>query len=117
MTDKILCQARAMKLQLDLSQSDKDLTTQIISQIRKHAVRKYGEPPSLPTTHRRKNGAYDGETQYYYFLQLIKDALKQVRNGRTAYVFDLWQVREIIHYEPKAQFTYLAKSESFAVTL
>lgn len=117
MTNKILCQARAMKLQLDLSQSDRDLTAQIVSQIREHTVRKYGEPPPLPATHRRKNGTYDGETQYYYFLQLIKDTLNQIRRGQTAYVFDLWQVREIIHYEPKAQFTYLAKSESFAVSL
>lgn len=118
MKDKIICQAELMKLQLDSTLPTEDLLAQAVLQFReKYREEKRSSPPRLPTTCRRRYGNYDGETQYYYFLLLIKDTLAQIRKGRTAYIFDLWQVREVIRYEPDAQFTYLPDSESIAVRL
>ena len=60
---------------------------------------------------------YDGETSDHYYRQLVNDTLDQIRLGNTAYIFDLWQMRDVIRFEPLASFEYLPDSDSFAVSL
>lgn len=60
---------------------------------------------------------YEGETGDHYYRQLVNDTLEQIRAGNTAYIFDLWQMKDVIRFEPLASFKYLPDSDSFAVNL
>lgn len=40
-----------------------------------------------------------------YYVSMINDTLHEIRSGRTAYIFNLEQVRDIIRFEPRAEFT------------
>lgn len=42
-----------------------------------------------------------------YYVQLINDTLKQIRHGKTAYLFRLAQVRDVLRFEPSAQFAVI----------
>ncbi|MCM1333442.1 MAG: hypothetical protein NC084_06300 [Bacteroides sp.] len=58
------------------------------------------------------------ETLYKYYVDLINDTLHEIRQkGHKAYVFDLFQIRDVVKYEPLATFRYLKASDSFEVTL
>lgn len=39
-----------------------------------------------------------------YYTELINDTLRQIRKGKTAYLFRLVQVRDVLLYEPRARF-------------
>lgn len=65
----------------------------------------------------RYSTRYDGESGDYYYRQMLNDTLDQIRMGRIAYIFDLWQMRDVIRFEPTASFDYLPESDSFAVRL
>lgn len=49
----------------------------------------------------------DTEPLDAYYVQMINDTLKQIRHGRTAYLFRLVQVRDVLRFEPSAQFAVI----------
>ncbi len=57
--------------------------------------------------HRSKSVTYnDGVgTLDEYYVRFINDSLRTVRCGEIAYIFNLEQVREILHFEPNTNFT------------
>lgn len=50
---------------------------------------------------------YDGlPTTYDYYRRFINDVLASVRKGKEDYVFELYQLRELLRFEPNLQITY-----------
>lgn len=58
----------------------------------------------------------DGDTLDKYYVGMINDTLSQIRKGKTAYLFHLAQVKEIIRFED-INVTYNADGGNFAVSL
>lgn len=59
----------------------------------------------VPTTNYSRYGITTKETSLgEYYTELINDTLREIRKGRTAYLFRLVQVRDVLLYEPRARF-------------
>lgn len=61
-------------------------------------------------------GRYE-DTLDSYYVGLINDTLRLIRKRKTAYVFSVSHIRDILRFEPNAQFNYIESSNSIAVTL
>lgn len=62
-------------------------------------------------------GVDDGLSLDAYYVQLINDTLRQIRKGHEAYIFSLDHVKDILRFEPNAQFEVLSDVGSIKVTL
>lgn len=53
-----------------------------------------------------RGGKGQDTTLDYYYVQLINDTLREIRKGRTGYIFNARQIADIKAFEPSAQFTF-----------
>lgn len=53
-------------------------------------------------------GLYDDKipTTYEYYRKFINDVLRNIRNGETDYCYELYQIRELLRFEPEMQIKY-----------
>lgn len=58
----------------------------------------------------------DGDTLDKYYVGMINDTLSQIRKGKTAYLFHLSQLQEIMRFED-IEVTYNVDGGNFAVRL
>ena len=54
-------------------------------------------------------------TQDYYYVGLINDTLREIRKGRTGYIFNARQIADVLSFEPKAEFSF--ENDAVAVRL
>lgn len=62
-------------------------------------------------------GVNDGLSLDKYYVELINDTLRQIRKGHEAYIFSLDHVKDVLRFEPNAQFEVLSDAGSIKVTL
>ena len=58
----------------------------------------------------------DGDTLDKYYVGMINDTLSEIRKGKTAYLFHLSQIQEVMKFE-NIDFTYDVVGGNFAVRL
>lgn len=58
----------------------------------------------------------DGDTLDKYYVNMINDTLSEIRKGKTAYLFHLSQIQEVMKFED-IDFTYNSNDGCFAVRL
>ena len=58
------------------------------------------------TTQNVRGGKGQDTTLDYYYVQLINDTLREIRKGRTGYVFNARQIADIKAFEPSAEFSF-----------
>ena len=68
-----------------------------------------------PTDNRYKMTC-DGDTLDKYYVGMINDTLSEIRKGKTAYLFHLSQIQEVMKFED-VDFTYNSNDGCFAVRL
>lgn len=51
-----------------------------------------------------------------YYVQMINDTLDQVRKGKAGYVYSLWQVQDILRYEPQVRVRYISDAGAYEIT-
>lgn len=58
--------------------------------------------------HSDKTGGGKGTdtTQDYYYVGLINDTLREIRKGRTGYIFNARQIADVLSFEPNAEFSF-----------
>ena len=67
---------------------------------------------------RLKEGeAYQGDTQAYRYKQFINSILKTIRSGEADYAFYIFQISDLLRYEPNLKAQWLPNSECFKVSL
>jgi hypothetical protein len=64
----------------------------------------------------RHNMTCDGDTLDKYYVSMINDTLSEIRKGKTAYLFHLSQIQEVMKFE-NIDFTYNNDDGCFAVRL
>lgn len=62
------------------------------------------------------NREYHGETEAWRYRNFINDILKSVRHGKIDYCFYVFQVRDLLRYEPRITVRYLENSDCFRVS-
>lgn len=68
------------------------------------------------TTGDRNKMTCDGDTLDKYYIGMINDTLSEIRKGKTAYLFHLSQIQEVMKFED-IDFTYDVVGGNFAVRL
>lgn len=68
-----------------------------------------------PTDNRNKMTC-DGDTLDKYYVGMINDTLSEIRKGKTAYLFHLSQIQEVMKFED-IDFTYNSDYGCFVVML
>lgn len=58
----------------------------------------------------------DGDTLDKYYVNMINDTLSEIRKGKTAYLFHLSQIQEVMKFED-VDFTYNSNDGCFVVRL
>lgn len=67
---------------------------------------------------RLKEGeAYQGDTQAYRYKQFINSILRNVRRGEIEFCFYIFQISDLLRYEPTLKAQWLPYSECFKVSL
>lgn len=119
MTDyeMIKYQAEAVRLGVNVKREEKieDFLNKAITALR--AVIIPSKEKRLTRHGSKIPGVIYEDTLDKYYVDMINDTLSEIRKKRTAYIFNLKQVAEILRFEPLAKFRYLKDSDSFAVTL
>ena len=62
------------------------------------------------------NREYHGETEAWRYRNFINDILKSVRHGKIDYCFYVFQVRDLLKYEPRITVRYLENANCFCVS-
>ena len=52
-----------------------------------------------------------------YYVQMINDSLETIRTGKRAYVYNLWQVQDIMRYEPQIDVKYIPDAGAYEIKL
>ena len=50
-----------------------------------------------------------------YYVRMINDTLEQVRKGKTGYVYSIWQVQDILRYEPQVRIRYIEDAGAYEI--
>lgn len=50
-----------------------------------------------------------------YYVQMINDTLEQIRIGKAGYVYSLWQVQDVLRYEPQIQVRYIPDAGAYEI--
>lgn len=58
---------------------------------------------------------YYGKTNYQEYCSFINDILKTVRRGESDYCFYVYQLKDLLTYEPRLSIEYLESSDCFRV--
>lgn len=67
---------------------------------------------------RLKEGeAYQGDTQAYRYKQFINSILRNIRRGETEFCFYIFQISDLLKYEPDLETKWLPNAECFEVSL
>lgn len=64
-----------------------------------------------------ENGVYKGDTQAMRYRQFINSVLKTIRSGEVDYAFYIYQISDLLRYEPNLQAKWLPVSGCFEVSL
>lgn len=60
---------------------------------------------------------YDGETDYQRYVQYINSVLTAVRKKETEYCYFIYQISDLLKFEPMLKARYMPEAECFAVSL
>lgn len=60
---------------------------------------------------------YHGQTQYQCYCKFINDVLRCVRKHQVDYCYFIYQIKELLKYEPDLQAKYLEELNCFKVWL
>ena len=52
-----------------------------------------------------------------YYVQMINDTLEQIRLGNRAYVYSIWQIQDVLRYEPYIQVRYIPDAGAYEIKL
>ncbi len=52
-----------------------------------------------------------------YYIQMINDVLEQIRLHKAGYVYNLYQVQDILRYEPQIQIRYIPDAGAYEINL
>jgi len=64
-----------------------------------------------------EDGVYKGDTQAIRYKQFINGILKAMRSGEVDYAFYIFQISDLLRYEPNLKAQWLPNSECFKVSL
>lgn len=64
-----------------------------------------------------EDGVYKGDTQAMRYKQFINGILKTIRSGEVDYAFYIFQISDLLRYEPNLKAQWLSNSECFMVSL
>lgn len=64
-----------------------------------------------------EDGVYKGDTQAMRYKQFINGILKTIRSGKLDYCYRVYQITDLLKYEPNLKAQWLSNSECFAVSL
>lgn len=85
------------------------LTSAILNNYTESIIR--AQTPASPGKYLRRSTSklrggvvMDTDSLDSYYVRFINDALRLIRKGRTAYLFRLVQVRDVLKFEPTAHF-------------
>lgn len=66
------------------------------------------------TTPKEINGEYKGEMQYERYKQFINGILFFIRQGEIDYAFYIYQIEDLLRYEPRLKTRYVRDSGDFS---
>lgn len=71
----------------------------------------------LPRVHGGCYGLYNDKipTTYEYYRKFINDVLHTIRGGKSDYCYELYQIKELLRFEPDMQIKY--RDGAFVVSL
>lgn len=84
------------------------------AQMRKQVKPSYSRYMVYPT-YRGQNDEYYGDTIYQTYCKFINNILRAIRSGECDYCFFVYQVAELLKYEPRLQSKWLPDAECFQV--
>ena len=64
-----------------------------------------------------KENEYQGETNIMRYRQFINDILNSIRRGDEDYAYFIYQITDLLKYEPRIKATYLPQYQCFAISL
>lgn len=64
-----------------------------------------------------EDGIYKGDTQAMRYKQFINGILKSIRSDEVDYAFYIFQISDLLRYEPNLKAQWLPNSECFKVSL
>lgn len=59
-------------------------------------------------------GEYKGETQYTRYKKFINDILKVIRKGEVDYAYYIYQIEDLLRYEPNLKTKYVRDNSDFS---
>ena len=69
------------------------------------------------TTPIKEGDEYRGETTAVRYKQFINSILRTIRQGDTDYCFYIYQIRDLLRYEPQLKAKWLPTSDCFCVSI
>lgn len=57
-------------------------------------------------SHRVVGGVEEDTTLDYYYVLVVNDVLREIRKGRTGYIYNARQIADIKSFEPNAKFSF-----------
>ena len=52
-----------------------------------------------------------------YYVQMINDTLEQIRLGHRTYLYSIWQIQDVLRYEPHIQVRYISDAGAYEIRL
>ena len=86
----------------------------ILEQLRKLA-RVHKKELMISSSERQSE--YSGQTQYEIYSKYIKDVLQEIRIGHTDYCYFLYQLQDLLSFEPDVQVNWVRDGNYFEVSL
>ena len=77
--------------------------------------KKYMSVPKI--TPIKEGQEYNGESQEWRYRQFINDMLHTIRKGKVDYCFFVFQIKDLLKYEPRLKVTWLPLSDCFCVSI
>lgn len=88
--------------------------TQMKVDIKPTGERYMTKPGTAPI---KDGNEYRGETTAVRYKQFINDILRTIRQGEIDYCFYIYQIRDLLRYEPRLKAKWLRDGECFKVSI
>ena len=88
--------------------------TQMKANIKPSGERYMTKPGTVPI---KEGDEYRGETTAVRYKQFINDILKNIRRGEFDFCFYIFQIRDLLTYEPRLKAEWLQDDECFCVSI
>ena len=88
--------------------------TQMKADIKPIGERYMTKPRTTPI---KEGDEYHGETTAVRYKQFINDILRTIRQGEIDYCFYIYQIRDLLKFEPQLKAQWLPMSDCFEVSI